>query len=162
MIRCAGPADVSILHRLIGALARYEHLSDEFICSEEQLRTHLFGARRYAEAIVAEDGSECVGFALYFHNYSTFVGRPGLYVEDIFVLPEHRRRGHGKALFRELARIAVDRGCGRFEWTVLDWNEPAVAFYRSLGAKVLPDWRVCRMSGSALVSLAARPQEVTD
>jgi GNAT superfamily N-acetyltransferase len=158
MIRCAGPADVGVVHELIGELARYEHLEKEFVCSEEQLRSHLFGARRYAEALVALDEAAgvAVGFALFFHNYSTFVGRPGLYVEDIFVRPEHRRRGHGRALFRELARIAVDRGCGRFEWSVLDWNEPAIAFYEALGAKVLPEWRICRMTGRALLDLAAQ------
>jgi GNAT superfamily N-acetyltransferase len=127
------------------------------VSTQEQLHVHLFGARPYAEALLAEDEGTAVGFAVFFHNYSTFVGRPGLYVEDVFVCPEHRRKGHGRSLFRELARIAVDRGCARFEWSVLDWNEPAIAFYRSLGATVMPDWRICRMTGAALSGLASAP-----
>ncbi len=120
----------------------------------EQLKRHLFGARPYAEALVAEDDAGVVGFALFFHNYSTFVGRPGLYLEDLFVRPESRRKGHGRALFREVARIAAKRECGRFEWSVLHWNEPALAFYRSMGAVPMQDWRICRMTGEALARLA--------
>ena len=154
MIRSAVPADVSTLRALIGELARYEGLEHQLSATDELLHIHLFGPRPYAEALVAEQGDEAIGFALFFHNYSTFVGRPGLYVEDVFVRPEHRRMGHGRALFRELARVAVDRGCGRFEWSVLDWNEPAIAFYRSLGAAVMPHWRICRLAGADLVTLA--------
>jgi GNAT superfamily N-acetyltransferase len=120
------------------------------------LRVHLFGVRRYAEALVVEYDGRLVGFALFFHNYSTFLARPGLHLEDLFVLPEHRRKGHGRALLRELARLAVDRRCGRFEWSVLDWNEPAMAFYRSLGAKRMDDWRIFRMTGEAISGLADR------
>ncbi|HEV3189759.1 MAG TPA: GNAT family N-acetyltransferase, partial [Polyangiaceae bacterium] len=119
MIRPATTEDVASLHALIGELARYERLEHEVTSTEEQLREHLFGARPYAEALVAEDDASVVGFALFFHNYSTFVGRPGLYLEDLFVRPEHRRKGHGRALFLAVARIAARRGCGRFEWSVL-------------------------------------------
>jgi GNAT superfamily N-acetyltransferase len=154
MIRPARPSDAATLHSLVGELARYENLASQMVATEEQLHAHLFGSRPYAEALIAEDDGVPVGFAVFFHNYSTFMGRPGLYVEDVFVLPAHRRKGHGRALFRELAQVALDRGCARFEWSVLDWNEPAIAFYRSLGAAVLPDWRICRMTGEALVTLA--------
>jgi GNAT superfamily N-acetyltransferase len=107
-------------------------------------------------ALVEEDGGEISAFALYFHNYSTFLCKPGLYLEDLFVLPEHRRKGYGSALLRHLAKVALARGCGRFEWSVLEWNEPAIAFYRSLGARMLDDWRILRMTGDALHELAAK------
>jgi GNAT superfamily N-acetyltransferase len=154
MIRPATASDVPALHALVCDLARYERLEDEVTSTPEQLSDHLFGARRYAEALVAQEDASVVGFALFFHNYSTFVGRPGLYLEDLFVRPESRRKGRGRALFREVARIAAERECGRFEWSVLYWNEPALAFYRSMGAVPMHDWRICRMTGEALARLA--------
>jgi GNAT superfamily N-acetyltransferase len=154
MIRPATTEDVAALHALVCELARYERLEHEVTSTEEQLREHLFGARPYAEALVAEDDAGVVGFALFFHNYSTFAGRPGIYLEDLFVRPEYRRKGHGRALFLAVARIAAKRGCGRFEWSVLHWNEPALAFYRSMGAEPMHDWRICRMTGEALARLA--------
>jgi GNAT superfamily N-acetyltransferase len=154
MIRPALPDDLPAVLSLIGQLARYEHLEHEVVGSEEQLRAALFGPRRYAEVLLVEDGGAVVAFALFFHNFSTFLCKPGLYLEDLFVVPEHRRRGWGKKLLRELARIAVERGCGRFEWSVLDWNEPAIAFYRSLGAVRMDDWRIFRMTGDELTSFA--------
>jgi GNAT superfamily N-acetyltransferase len=157
MIRFAAPADVATLHALVGELARYERLEHEVVGTEDLLRTHLFGARPYAEALVSEDGGVVVGFALFFHTYSTFLGRPGLYLEDLFVVPEHRRKGFGRALIREVARIAVDRGCGRLEWSVLDWNAPAIAFYGSLGATMMSEWRICRMTGQALAHFGREP-----
>jgi GNAT superfamily N-acetyltransferase len=156
MIRFAGPADVATLHALILELARYEKLEQEVAGTEGLLRTHLFGPRPFAEALVSEDAGAIVGFALFFHTYSTFLGRPSLYLEDLFVLPQHRRRGHGRALIREVACKAVERGCGRFEWSVLDWNAPAIAFYRSLGATIMRDWRICRVTGDALSELGRR------
>jgi GNAT superfamily N-acetyltransferase len=154
MIRAAVPSDVHALHSLIIELARYERLEHEVSATEEDLGEHLFGTRPYAEAVVAEDAATVVGFALFFHNYSTFLSRPGLYLEDLFVLPEHRRKGHGLALLRELARIAVQRRCGRLEWSVLNWNEPAIMFYRSLGAKPMDEWGIFRMTGEAIGHLA--------
>ena len=154
MIRPATASDVPALHALVCDLARYERLEDEVTSTPEQLSDHLFGARRYAEALVAQEDASVVGFALFFHNYSTFVGRPGIYLEDLFVRPESRRKGRGRALFREVARIAAERECGRFEWSVLHWNEPALAFYRSMGAVPMHDWRICRMTGEALARLA--------
>jgi GNAT superfamily N-acetyltransferase len=160
-IRLATPADVPAVHALIRALARYEKLEHEVVATEEQLRASLFGADHpHAEVIVAEDeAGAVVGFALFFHNFSTFLGRRGLYLEDLFVLPEHRRGGYGTALLRALARIAVERGCGRMEWAVLDWNEPAIRFYRSLGARMLDDWRILRLTGDTLARLAAAAEE---
>jgi GNAT superfamily N-acetyltransferase len=158
MIRRAEPRDVPTIHALIGELARYERLEHEAVATVEQIRESLFGRNQpQAEVLVAEAGEEparVVGFALFFHNYSTFLGRRGLYLEDLFVLPEHRRSGLGTALLRALARIALERGCGRFEWAVLDWNEPAIRFYRSLGANLLDDWRICRVTGDAIAQLA--------
>jgi GNAT superfamily N-acetyltransferase len=154
MVRPAVLADVPTLYALVVELARYEKLAHEVSATPDDLSTHLFGPRPFAEALVAEDGGQAVGFALFFHNYSTFLGRAGIYLEDLFVLPAHRRRGHGKAMLREVARLAVERRCGRFEWSVLDWNEPAIAFYRSLGAKRLDDWRIFRMTGDAIARLA--------
>jgi GNAT superfamily N-acetyltransferase len=154
MIRPATPGDVPTLHALIRELARYEKLEHQVTGTPDDLGEHLFGARPYAEALVASAGDAPVGFALFFHNYSTFLARPGLYLEDLFVLPEHRRNGHGRALLRELARIAVARRCGRFEWSVLDWNEPAIAFYRSIGAPPMDEWRICRLTGEGLTRLA--------
>lgn len=154
MIRPAVPADLSAIVTLIRALAEYEKLAHAVVLDEAALATHLFGPRPYAECLLAEDGGAVVGFALFFHNYSTFVGKPGIYLEDLFVYPEHRGKGHGKALLLELARLAVARGCGRLEWAVLDWNEPAIGFYKSLGAVPMDEWTVYRLSGDALAKLA--------
>ena len=154
MIRDATPDDVPVIAELIRGLAEYERLADEVVLDEEELRSHLFGPRRYADVILAEDEGAVVGFALFFHNYSTFLGKPGIYLEDLFVRPEHRGAGHGKALLSHLARVAVERGCGRLEWSVLDWNEPTIAFYRSLGARAMDEWTVQRLDGDALRALA--------
>jgi GNAT superfamily N-acetyltransferase len=154
MIRPATPADVPTIARLIRELAEYERLADRVVLDEARLRDHLFGPRPYCEVILAEDAGRVVGFALFFHNYSTFLARPGLYLEDLFVEPAHRGQGHGKALFVALARLAVERGCGRVEWAVLDWNEPSIDFYRSLGAEALDDWTVYRLHEDALTRLA--------
>jgi GNAT superfamily N-acetyltransferase len=149
-IRSARADDVAVLFELICALAAYENLSPAVTGNPQALHDHLFGDRPYAEALIAEVSGTVVGFALFFYNYSTFLTQPGLYLEDLFVLPDYRGRGIGTSLIQELARLAVDRGCGRMEWSVLDWNEPAIAFYRHLGAKILPDWRICRLTGEAL------------
>jgi GNAT superfamily N-acetyltransferase len=154
MIRPATPADVPTIARLIRALAEYERLADKVILKESDLREHLFGTRRYAEVILAEDGSTVVGFALFFHNYSTFLGKPGIYLEDLFVEPTHRGRGHGKALLMALAKLGLERGCGRVEWSVLDWNAASIDFYKALGAIPLDEWTAYRLSGDALAALA--------
>jgi GNAT superfamily N-acetyltransferase len=154
MIRSARPDDVPAVLSLIRALARYEKLEHEVVGTEEDLREHLFGAHPRAEVALVEDGRGIAAFALFFPNYSTFLCKPGLYLEDLFVLPDHRRKGYGRALLGHLAKLAVERGCGRFEWAVLDWNEPAIAFYRSLGARMLDDWRIFRVTGEALGKLA--------
>jgi len=154
MIRSARPDDVPAVLSLIRALARYEKLEHEVVGTEEDLREHLFGAHPRAEVALVEDGAGIAAFALFFPNYSTFLCKPGLYLEDLFVLPEHRRKGYGRALLGHLAKLAVERGCGRFEWAVLDWNEPAIAFYRSLGARMLSDWRIFRVTGEALGKVA--------
>jgi GNAT superfamily N-acetyltransferase len=149
-IRPAQESDVDAIFDLIRGLADYEKLSDRVTGNTELLRSHLFGDRPYAEAIVAELGDLSIGFALFFHNYSTFLTQPGLYLEDVFVRPEYRRQGVGKALLAAVAKIAVDRGCGRLEWSVLEWNQNAIEFYQSLGATVLPDWKICRLTGKTL------------
>jgi ribosomal protein S18 acetylase RimI-like enzyme len=158
MIRASTPPDVPALYALIRELARYEKLEHAHVGTEERLREHLFGARPYCEALVADDdgpgGRRVVGFALFFHNYSTFLAQPGMYLEDLFVLPDDRRRGHGRDLLRAVARIAVERGCGRFEWSVLHWNEPAIRFYKALGAAPLDEWGLFRLSGEPLAHLA--------
>jgi GNAT superfamily N-acetyltransferase len=160
MIRAANPADVPSIARLIRALAEYEKLAHEVVLDETRLRDHLFGQPRYAEVLLAEaDENRVVGFALFFHNYSTFLGRPGIYLEDLFVDPAERGQGHGKALLVELARLAVARGCGRLEWAVLDWNTPAIDFYRRLGARPMDDWTTLRLSGPGLTQLAATKHE---
>ncbi|MFC4159822.1 GNAT family N-acetyltransferase [Chitinimonas lacunae] len=165
-IRDAAPGDEAALHGLIHELAVYEKLTHLFTATPEQLRHHLFGQPRYAEALVAEivrpDGAQAVGFALYFHNYSTFLAKPGLYLEDLFVLPEYRRNGIGEKLFRQVAARAVERGCGRFEWAVLDWNTPVLAFYRKLGATIMPEWQLCRVAGDTLRTLASSTDEQKD
>lgn len=155
MIRSATPADIPGILQLIRALADYEKLSHQVVVDEARLREHLFGPRPYAEVLLAEEGGQLVGYALFFHTYSTFLGQPSLYLEDLFVLPSHRGRGFGKALLARLARLAVERNCGRFEWMVLDWNTPAIQFYESLGAALAPEWKLCRMTGEALQRFAA-------
>jgi GNAT superfamily N-acetyltransferase len=150
----AAEQDVPAILSLIKALAEYEHLSDAVVATEADLHRALFGPEPFAEVIVATDGEATVGFALFFHTFSTFLGRPGLYLEDLFVVPDRRGQGYGKALLAALARIAVDRGCGRFEWSVLDWNEAAIGFYRRMGAEVMDEWRICRVTGEALGRLA--------
>ncbi len=153
-IRPASRGDVPLILRFIRELAEYERLAHEVMATEDGLHETLFGTRPYAEVVIAEEGGEPAGFALFFHNYSTFLGRPGIYLEDLYVRPEMRGRGTGRALLGHLARLAVERGCGRLEWWVLDWNEPAIRFYRSLGAEPMDDWTVFRVAGDALERLA--------
>lgn len=152
----ARPEDVPDILRLIRGLAEYEKLGHEAVATEADIREGLFGPRPHAEALIARAGAEAVGFALFFHNYSTFTGRPGLYVEDVFVRPEWRGRGIGQRLFARMAKIAVERRCARLEWAVLDWNTPAIEFYRGLGARAMEEWTVQRLSGESLERLAAR------
>jgi len=153
-IRPASPADLPLIADLIRALAEYEKLGGEVRFDEAVLGEKLFGPRPYAEVLIGEMDGEALGFALFFHNFSTFEGRPGLYLEDLFVRPEARGKGLGKALLAELARLAVERGCARLEWWVLDWNEPSIGFYRSLGARPMDEWTVMRVDGAALTALA--------
>jgi GNAT superfamily N-acetyltransferase len=155
-IRPATPADVGEILRLIRALAEYEKLADQAVGTEARMRESLFGARPAAEALIAERGARAVGFALFFTTFSTFLCKPGLYLEDLFVEPEHRGAGIGKALLRRLAALAVERRCGRFEWRVLDWNEPSIRFYESLGAKLMPEWELVRMTEPDFTRLAGR------
>jgi len=156
-IVAARAADIGDILRLIRALAEYEKLSDQMVATEAALHEALFGSTPAAQALVARSGDDVVGFALYFQNYSTFRARSGIYLEDLFVEPAHRGRGIGRALLRQLAAIAVERGCARFEWTVLDWNQPAIDFYKSLGAIPLDDWTVYRLTGAELQTLAREP-----
>jgi GNAT superfamily N-acetyltransferase len=153
-LRLAEPADVHVIAELIRGLARFEKLESEVTLTDELLHAGLFGARPYAEAVLAEDDGSPVGFALFFHNFSTFLARPGIYLEDLFVLPEHRGHGIGRALLAHLARLAVDRGCGRLEWAVLDWNSEAIGFYERLGARPNSEWTIYRVAGEALTRLA--------
>lgn len=154
-IRAAQRADVPLLMGLIRELADYERLSDEVTGGEDALERHLFGERPAAEALVAELDGEPAGFALFFTTFSTFLCRPGIWLEDVFVRPEHRRAGIGRALFERLASLAVERDCGRMEWVALDWNEPAIDFYARLGARPVDGWTVHRLDGDALNRLAA-------
>ena len=154
-IRGAAPADVALILQFIRELAEYEKLAHQVVATDADIRASLFGARPAAECLIAEFQGKPAGFALFFHNFSTFLGKPGLYLEDLYVKPELRGKGVGKRLLAQLARLALSRGCGRFEWAVLDWNEPAIRFYRSLGARMLDDWRVNRLTGEALEKLAA-------
>jgi GNAT superfamily N-acetyltransferase len=147
--------DVPIILSLIRALGEYERLSHEIVATEEGLRMWLFGQRPVAEVVLAHVDDTVVGFALFFHNFSTFLGRPGLYLEDLFVTPEWRGRGIGKRLLVHLAELAVERGCGRMEWNVLDWNEPALRFYERMGARVMKEWKLCRLTGDSLARVAA-------
>jgi GNAT superfamily N-acetyltransferase len=156
IVRAAEERDVDRIFELILGLAAYEQLSDRVIGNANLLRSHLFGDRAYAEAIVAELGDLTIGFALFFPTYSTFLTQPGIHLEDVFVQPEYRRQGVGKALMTTIAKIAHDRGCGRLEWSVLDWNQNAIEFYQSLGATVLPDWKTCRMTAATLAEIATK------
>ena len=153
-IRPAGPPDVPVILSLIRDLAEYERLSHEVEATEDVLRRNLFGERPYAETLIGELRGEPIAFAVYFHNFSTFLGKPGLYLEDLFVKRSGRGLGVGRAILIRLAKIAVERNCGRLEWSVLDWNEPALAFYKSLGAVPMNDWTIHRVTGDALRSLA--------
>jgi GNAT superfamily N-acetyltransferase len=154
MIRTATPADVSAIFALMFELAEFEKLTHLFIATEDGVHDALFGARAAAEALVAEEHGEVVGYALFFHNYSTFLGKRGLYLEDLYVRPSLRGSGLGTKMLRALAALAVERQCGRFEWSVLDWNQPAIDFYEKMGATVLPDWRIVRITGDSLDALA--------
>lgn len=153
-IRTAVEADIPLILEFIRGLAEYEKLLDEFVATREQVRATLFGARPAAECLLAYHDGAPAGFAIFFTNYSTFLAKPGLYLEDLFVKPEFRRRGIGKGLLLHLAKLANQRGYGRMEWTVLDWNEPAIRTYEAFGAKILQEWRVCRLTGEALARYA--------
>lgn len=155
-IRPATRADVALILRLVRELAEFEREPEAVVATEEMLAAALFGERPAAEAVIAELEGAPVGFALFFQNFSTWTGRPGIYLEDLYVTPAARGSGTGTALLRHLAGIALDRGCGRFEWAVLDWNEPAINFYRAMGAVGMDEWRVQRVAGEALVKLAGR------
>src|SRR5690349_4059145 len=153
-LRSAEPRDCHAIHRLICELADFEQLRHQVAVSPEDLAHHLFCDHPVVECVVAVDGENIVGFALFFANFSTFLGKPGLYLEDLYVQPSHRGTGIGTRLLVHLARLAVARGYGRFEWSVLDWNASAIAFYEKMGATVMPDWRICRVTGNALEALA--------
>ena len=155
-IELATERDIPVILELIKGLAEYEKLAHEVVATEKGLRESLFGARRVAEILIGYADGEAVGFAVFFHNYSTFLGRPGIYLEDLFVLPQWRRRGLGTQLLRRIAHTAVNRGCGRLEWSVLDWNEPAIKFYKKLGARAMDEWTVYRVTGNVLKNLAKR------
>ena len=152
-IRKATPEDAQTIYDLIYKLAVYEKLENEVVTTPDELREQIF-EKKYAEVIIAEEDEKPVGFALYFHNFSTFVGKPGIYLEDLFVEPEMRGKGYGKALLIELAKIAKERNCGRFEWSVLDWNTPSIEFYKSLGAKPMDEWTVFRLDKEGIENLA--------
>jgi GNAT superfamily N-acetyltransferase len=158
VIRPARPGDVPAIHRLVRELAEYERSLDQVACTEEDLRRSLFAVEPAVFALVAEHEGEVAGFALWFLNYSTWTGRHGIYLEDLYVTPQVRRHGYGRALLAELARICVERGYGRLEWAVLDWNEPAIAFYRALGSVAMDEWTVHRLAGPALAAVAATGQ----
>jgi GNAT superfamily N-acetyltransferase len=154
-VREASEGDVPLILSLIRELAEYEKLSHEVVATEEGLRESLFAGRRYAEVLIAEHDGAPAGFALFFHNFSTFLGKPGIYLEDLYVRPEFRGSGIGKKLLVNLARLAKERGCGRLEWWVLDWNESSIGFYKKLGAVPMDDWTVYRVAGTALEDLAS-------
>ena len=153
-IRSATPADIDAILGMVRELAEYENLLDQYVATEEKFQEALFGKKPIAEALVGELEDEPIAFALFFHNFSTFVGKPGLYLEDLYVKPPFRGQGLGKAFLRHLAKIAVERGCGRFEWAVLDWNEPAIRAYDAIGADSLDDWTKRRLEGADLQKLA--------
>lgn len=156
-MRRAVESDLDTIIELIHGLADYEREPDAVVLDREELRRHLFGPRPYAEVIIAETAEGgSAGFALFFHNFSTWAGKPGIYLEDLFVRPEMRGHGYGKALLAELARLAVERGCARLEWSVLDWNEPSITFYKALGAVAMDEWTGYRVTGEALDALASR------
>src|SRR2546428_578415 len=155
-IRQATERDLSIIISFIRQLAEYERMSDEAVLTEEILRESLFGPRPFAEVLLGYDGDQPVAFAVFFHNFSTFLGRPGLYLEDLFVLPAQRGKGFGRAMLVELAGIARERNCGRFEWSVLDWNESAIGFYKKLGAVLMDEWTIMRVTGEALERLGQK------
>ena len=159
-IRAATAADVPQILAFIKALAVYEKLEHMVVADDAQLRKTLFGERPAAEVRIAEWQGQPAGFALFFHNYSTFLGKPGIYLEDLFVLPEFRGKGIGKSMLIHLAQLAVERDCGRLEWSVLDWNTPAIEFYKSLGAVAMDEWTIYRVTGAALPNLANRDPEV--
>ena len=153
-IRTATKKDVPVILSLIRELAEYERAPDAVVATEAGLNDVLFGPRRSAEVLLALEGGEAVGFAVYFFNFSTWLGRPGLYLEDLFVRPALREKGYGRALLERLARIAQERGCGRMEWAVLDWNDPAIQFYKKLGAEPLNEWTVFRLTRDGIARLA--------
>jgi GNAT superfamily N-acetyltransferase len=155
-IRVASEDDVPLILALIRELAEYERLSHEVVATEETLRDSLFGERRVAETLLAYLGDDPAGFALFFHSFSTFLGRPGIYLEDLYVRPEFRSAGVGRTLLMRIAGLAKERGCGRLEWAVLDWNEPAISFYKRIGASPVSGWTVYRLTGEALEELAGR------
>jgi GNAT superfamily N-acetyltransferase len=155
-IRAAAEHEVGLILGFIRELAEFEHLAHEVVVTERKLQQGLFGPRPFAEVVFACRDGEAVGFALYFHSFSTFLGRPGLYLEDLFVRPAARGCGVGRALLKWLAALALERGCGRLEWAVLDWNAAAIGFYRKLGAELKAEWKTCRVAGAALEALAAR------
>lgn len=155
-LRPAVPDDIPLILELIRELADYEKLVHEVKTDAQRMHDHLFGPRPYAEVLIGEVDGVAQGFALFFHNYSTWLSQPGIYLEDLYVRPAARGAGLGKALLTELARLAVERGCGRLEWSVLDWNEPAIGFYRSLGARPQDEWTVYRLTGDALGDLARK------
>ena len=155
-IRPASIEDAPLILWFIKGLADYEKLTHEVIATEKDLQDHLFGTNPKAEVVIGEYNSEPVGFALFFHNFSTFVGKPGIYLEDLFVIPEMRGRGFGKSLLHNLARLCVERDCGRLEWAVLDWNEPAIKFYESIGSRLMKEWLINRLAGEELAELASQ------
>lgn len=160
-IRWAREEDCSKILGFISALAEYEKMTDEVVASEEMLKKWIFEQELVEVIFAVEDGVE-VGFALFFYNFSTFLGRPGIYLEDLFVLPEHRGRGHGAALLRRLAQLALERDCGRLEWSCLDWNEPSIEFYKAMGARPMSEWTTYRLSGEALSALALGEKGMAD
>lgn len=155
--RFATPEDVDLILDFIKALADYEHMSDQVVATPELLKEWIFDKKK-AEVIFAMEGENEIGFALFFYNFSTFLGRAGIYLEDLFVLPEYRGKGYGKGLLTKLAEIAVSRGCGRLEWWCLDWNKPSIDFYKSMGAEPMSDWTVYRITGDTLKELGSRKQ----
>jgi GNAT superfamily N-acetyltransferase len=158
-IRPARPNESALVLDLIRGLAEYEKLAHEVVATEQDIQSALFGKQPPAECLIADLSNAPIGFALFFHNFSTFAGKPGLYLEDLFIKPEYRGRGYGRKMLAHLANLAVQRGCGRFEWAVLDWNAPAIRFYESLGAKIKHEWKINRLSGDALKRLAAEADE---
>jgi GNAT superfamily N-acetyltransferase len=158
-IRAATPKDVAAILTLIRELAEYEKLAHEVVATEIDLHKALFSEKPEAESVIAECDDNAIGFALFFHNFSTFLGKPGLYLEDLYIKPEFRGQGFGRKMLAHLANLAVQRGCGRFEWAVLDWNAPAIRFYEGLGAKIMQAWKINRLTGEALQKLAAEKQD---